>query len=614
MKNNKKQISLFEEQNVEPNNSKKNPKSSSASHPPNKQKDSILIKYGPGVPAWKHKGVLDIEVLDKIEWEQREFYEIFKENFDKGIFLELEGSDTYALTFLLELATECLKGSDFATLQNSTAQIGKLYPNTVMMGNMICSEVMDVLNARASKEDRNSRRQGGFRDYDYGYSNYEWGTRFKKKLKLNPQQARHLDYLDYPINAFFEIEACALETIRLYFTAMQGLSRTTFYEKFTYEDVLETVLGEHLEAVREELEWDYFDENYESEFVLKEFSINILRFCENAVREHYGHKRKLNLEMVFSRTDRGAQFEDDVYFVLQKIAERLVPEIKPPDLQTDTKLYEINPTRWKAKLEKFIADYQDDPNLFHDRVLTLAAMNKKSRTLEKIYFDASKFMARQNSLVALDLYFRGFYFDRRPINYPDKFFGKALQKKLFPTPEHLYIVLNLVLDFVRDKNLDKALTVLSEHYTKPPSLPKKKIRLDSEQIRQVQEEHSGTVRLLNEYLADEEEAAPPPMPAARKPKSPKAKPAPKDGATRSIFSEAIAFTPVQIKALELFSQPDLSVAQSDLQAFAKSEGVFLNRLIDGINDLCYEILDDILIEEEEAYTILPDHYQKILAK
>jgi hypothetical protein len=52
-----------------------------------------------------------------------------------------------------------------------------------------------------------------------------------------------------------------------------------------------------------------------------------------------------------------------------------------------------------------------------------------------------------------------------------------------------------------------------------------------------------------------------------------------------------------------------------LETFAKSKGVFKNQLIESINEICYEILDDVLIEEEdEFYTINPDYYQKLLVK
>ena len=54
--------------------------------------------------------------------------------------------------------------------------------------------------------------------------------------------------------------------------------------------------------------------------------------------------------------------------------------------------------------------------------------------------------------------------------------------------------------------------------------------------------------------------------------------------------------------------------QTEFEAFAKSKGVFKNQLIESINDICFERLDDVLIEEdEEYYTVNQYYYHKLLA-
>ena len=54
--------------------------------------------------------------------------------------------------------------------------------------------------------------------------------------------------------------------------------------------------------------------------------------------------------------------------------------------------------------------------------------------------------------------------------------------------------------------------------------------------------------------------------------------------------------------------------QSEFELFAKSKGAFKNQLIENINDICFERLDDLLIEEDEDYyTINQNYYQKLLA-
>ena len=56
-----------------------------------------------------------------------------------------------------------------------------------------------------------------------------------------------------------------------------------------------------------------------------------------------------------------------------------------------------------------------------------------------------------------------------------------------------------------------------------------------------------------------------------------------------------------------------SILQSEFETFAKSKGAFKNQLIDSINEICYEHLDDNLIEADDKYYIInQDYYQKIL--
>ena len=74
------------------------------------------------------------------------------------------------------------------------------------------------------------------------------------------------------------------------------------------------------------------------------------------------------------------------------------------------------------------------------------------------------------------------------------------------------------------------------------------------------------------------------------------------------------FKDIHTSTLEIFSKNNFSILQTEFEAFAKSKGAFKNQLIENINDLCYETLDDVLIEEdEEYYTINQNYYQKLLA-
>lgn len=146
---------------------------------------------------------------------------------------------------------------------------------------------------------------------------------------------------------------------------------------------------------------------------------------------------------------------------------------------------------------------------------------------------------------------------------------------------------------------------------------RKKIELDSALIQEAEQKHSTTVDLLSEYFNDEKEDGNSPNQIQELKKggvkintAQQTKP---ERDSSSIYS--ISFTPLQLAIMAIFTGHNFSVTQTEIEAFAKSKGVFKNQLIESINETCYEILDDVLIEEEEnIYTINQNYYQLLLAK
>jgi uncharacterized protein YgiM (DUF1202 family) len=79
-------------------------------------------------------------------------------------------------------------------------------------------------------------------------------------------------------------------------------------------------------------------------------------------------------------------------------------------------------------------------------------------------------------------------------------------------------------------------------------------------------------------------------------------------------SSSIYFTQIQTTTLEVFAKSNFTLSKSELETFAKSKGVFKNQLIESINEICYDDLDDVLIEEEDDnYVINESYYKTILA-
>ena len=79
------------------------------------------------------------------------------------------------------------------------------------------------------------------------------------------------------------------------------------------------------------------------------------------------------------------------------------------------------------------------------------------------------------------------------------------------------------------------------------------------------------------------------------------------------FNQEISFSEIQTETIVLFKNNSFFVSIIEMETFSKSKGVFKNQLIESINEVCYEYLDDIIIEEEEdKYSLNQIYYQKIL--
>ena len=240
-----------------------------------------------------------------------------------------------------------------------------------------------------------------------------------------------------------------------------------------------------------------------------------------------------------------------------------------------------------------------------DQIIELGKLNKENPSVENIFFEASKFIAKYDQEVALSLYIHYLDHDLKSITFDNKQLTKTIQKSLFKESIHLENFERIVSEFIHDKDLKKALNSVPQVY----AVRRKKIQLDKSLIKEVQQQHSGTVELLNEYSEDLEN-----------------KPVldeqieisidhSKTEETISIYSKDFVFKPIHTSTLEFFSKSNFSILQSEFETFAKSKGAFTNQLIENINEICFENLDDLLIEEdEEYYTINNDYYQKLLTK
>lgn len=569
--------------------------------------NSDLKKHRHTVPYWAHHYVYSYSEIKSASSEQKKFYTIFRDNFLNGEYLDLEGNTNYAFILMFDLLNEYDNHKDIAKLENQLKILGGYYPKTKSYGIAFLIQKMEVNGDIQGISRVNIENRYHYADPEY----WKLGSKYKTKLKLNDNEVELLNKIATPSNNFCRIEYCCLEVIKLYIAVISELTAnyiqagTTINAQFLA--VADVIARKHLNYRKGSQNY-----KYGIEITINEFYVHIFKHCENAIREYYDHKRKINTEAYDMNAEAKAEYETKIIAKVNELLPILISKVAKPDEATEVELYAQNTSRWKIRFEALTSNYNNEPNLFMDSIISLGKLNKMNPSVENIFFEASKFIAKHDKESALSLYVHYLYHDLKSVTFDNKQLTKTIQKSLFKTNEQLHNFEIIVNELIKDKDLNKALKGVSQVY----EVKRKKIQLDTTSIKEVQQQHAGTVELLNEYLNDDfedenntlksEEISNEEIQIEITQKN--------EEVYHSVFVSELAFTQIQIMALSLFAKSNFSLAQSELEAFSKSKGVFKNQLIESINDTCYEWLDDVLIEEEEDYyTINTDYFQRISA-
>jgi hypothetical protein len=562
----------------------------------------VLNNYILGVPQWTHQYVYSYSEIKSASNAQTKFYSIFKNSFFKGVYYDLVGNTNYAFILLFDLLEEYEFHKNISLLESQLAILGECYPKTKpYCKSFINKKVKNNNHFQLNETDKYSNNY--YDDY------WKLGSKYKTKLNLNKEEVELLNYIYNPNNNFFNIEYCCLEILKLYLNVVADLKLKYIAD--------ETNLNEQFIAVadviaRKQFRYRKGSDNYKYaiDSSRKEFFLYIVKSCENTVREFYGHKRKLNLDIHYTSEEAKTEFEIKIVSKINELLPILISNVAKPDEATDIELNAQNTTRWKIKFEELTINYNAKPKEFIDSVISLGKLNKKNPSVENLFFEASKFIAKHDKESSLILYVYYLYYDLKSVKFDNKQHTKTIQKSLFKTNEQFDDFQLIVNILIKNKDLNKALKQVPNIY----KIKRKTIQLDRTSIREVIEQHSETVELLNEYLKDDvaEENIGVELEDVSKQEIEIKIPNSNKVLYKSAFVDEIIFTEIHIATLELFTKNNFSISQIDFETFAKSKGVFKNQLIESINETCYDFLDDLLIEaEEDYYTIDTNYFQKI---
>lgn len=570
----------------------------------------ITPDYGlsSSVPYWSHSYVYSYNEIKYASVAQKKFYEFFKNEFLRGTYLDLEGNSNYAFILLFDLLNEFENHKNVPKLEAHLEQLGTHYPKTKSYGTTFLMEKMqsvgDTEGIARLKEDHY------FYQSDVTYSTFEWRNKYKKKLNLQKAEISLMDKVWFSSNTFNSIEYCCVEIIKLYLEALLLLDQqykekgSTIKEQF--DEVADVIVRKHFRYRKGSNNYKYAMESCDNEFYT-----SVFKLCENAVRESFGHKRKINVDPYASTAEAKALFELKILNEINTILALINIKIAVPDVATEVKLNQYNTTRWRKQFDTIAANYGTNSVAFAKGIIELGKLNAANPSVENIFFEASKFISKIDQTIALELYIHYLDCDMKSATFDHKQLSKTIQKSLFKNEEHLLGFQKIVTAFILDKDLEKALNSVASVY----AVKRKKIKINTTAIKEVRAQHSGTVALLNEYLNDEADEVTDEVVTQPQYEEIELKMDYEKEINRySIYIVEMPFKEIHTSTLELFSKSNFSMLQSEFETFAKSNGVFKNQLIESINEMCYEQLDGLLIEEdEEYYTINQHYYQKLLA-
>lgn len=577
----------------------------------NKAKDSSY-----SVPLWSHRYIYSFADLEAANAEQKEFYYHFKQKFLEGVCLPVEGNTNYAFILLFDLLQSFEEHNDFEKLESQIKKLGNVYYKTRQYGIKFLNEIkrkkgpeFQVPETRLYFSDQ--RLPSQTTDY-YSYPEYVYwklGSKYQEKLGLNEQEVGLLNKLWESTNNFTSIEFCYIQTMRLYLDVLKKFEQACAYEDTSIEEVFQSI-GDLV--ARFNFRYRKGSSNYNMSVRNTSDSLyaQIFKKCENELRERYGHKRKLSTDLLFSDPRIKGELESKILNPIALLLSDLIRKLPDPDEPTQVELNSLNSSRWKTEFDQICEKFESDPQKYLSSIVVLGELNRKNQSIENIFYDASKFIAPRHSESALILYLHYLYHDLKSIRFDNKPLTKTIQKSIFKSPEQVQRFESIVADFLQDKSLDKAVQAISSIF----AITRKKIVLNKSSIEEVKQKHVGTVELLNEYLQEEVEDV-----FSKTELSPNRKELSftiSQGQSEvSKFVAEISFTEIHLQTLEYFVKNNFSVAIPDFEEFAKNQGVFKNQLIDSINEACFDVLDDVLIEEEGGYyTIETAYFQTISAK
>lgn len=570
-----------------------------------------LTKSEYGIPSWRHQYVYSYSEINGATNEQRDFYDFFKSRFFNGIYLDVEGNSNYYFILLFDLLEDFEKHQDIRKLEVQMDNISKYYPKTKPYAKKFLIDKMQTAGYHEGIDRINSNASSGTTYYSNNYEyEYQLGKRYKDRLNLSPQETSWLNKIWNPTNVFLEIELCLVETMKLYLLTLKSLNNQFKQQNTTIPKEVELIIKDVQGYYSKNYNsyWGSYDKSYLKKKAENEIFSTIFKRAENIVREHFNHKRKVSDEFPYTDEKVTNEFESRIGSRVNCILKENTLTISDPDEKAEIELNSLNPARWKNTFDVLVDKCaKEDLTNFVEGISTLEKYNIKNTSIEHIFYEASKFIAKYDRIQSLKYYIRYVHYDLKSDRWDNKQMTKTIQKNLFANIEQLHEFESILASFLINRDTEKAIESVSKIYQ-----PKrKKITIDKSQVSEVQKQDKESVQILSEYLTDDYEDENMTLKSSEI-NSEELKIEINSKIMADDDNNKLAFPDIQLATIELFKRNSYNLPLIEIERFCQTNGVLQNQLIDSINEKCYELLDDLLIEEGENSLKMNDvYYNKI---
>lgn len=413
---------------------------------------------------------------------------------------------------------------------------------------------------------------------------YTWwdpeGT-IRERKQINSEEQKILRLLPVRRTAFLEIEQCRLETLKLYIRVVRALKEATDLPSRFQKIVNHLSIGFQFSNSNSILD-------------------DVIKLCENAVREKYPATKTLNIEENANNIKQvfGKQAGE---ILLNEINNQKVG-IQSPSDETLNELYSNNPFIWRIEVrelrksitnENYIAKYNQAKGIIEKY--------KTFSSLDQIYYELCDIFAAYNKIISLFFYYKHVHTinlpieETKPIEIYDFELGKiegGTSTKIIDPPAKKELSKKLIKLLFKNKKEAEEFTKINKLELNDEDLiqeikaiffpRRRKISIDQSKIGEIEKDDQFTVQKLTEFIGDdlEEDLS------IRSEQTQQTK---ASTSLEDIFSSSnagnddVIFDETQLGLIKQIAENGFKISKKELELFAKNHNSFASSLISNID-------------------------------